>query len=50
MRKQKKKYVKEVYNFQDALDLISGRYTVGTNNPSQIQPIGSQPSVCPPNR
>ncbi|KAF3602723.1 hypothetical protein F2Q69_00034786 [Brassica cretica] len=34
-------------NFQDgdALDLISGRYTVGTNSPSQLQPIGgSQPS------
>ncbi|KAL0689137.1 hypothetical protein Bca4012_088814 [Brassica carinata] len=29
----------------DALDLISGRYTVGTNSPSQLQPIGgSQPS------
>ncbi|CAN8254722.1 unnamed protein product [Cochlearia groenlandica] len=32
---------------QDALDLISGRYTVGTNSPSQIQPIGSQPSFLP---
>ncbi|XP_023637972.1 phosphoinositide phosphatase SAC8 isoform X1 [Capsella rubella] len=32
---------------QDALDLISGRYTVGTNSPSQLQPIGSQPSFLP---
>ncbi|CDY64664.1 BnaAnng19630D [Brassica napus] len=32
----------------DALDLISGRYTVGTNSPSQLQPIGgSQPSFLP---
>ncbi|XP_020882616.1 phosphoinositide phosphatase SAC8 isoform X1 [Arabidopsis lyrata subsp. lyrata] len=32
---------------QDALDLISGRYTVGTHSPSQLQPIGSQPSFLP---
>ncbi|CAH2064359.1 unnamed protein product [Thlaspi arvense] len=32
---------------EDALDLISGRYTVGTNSPSQLQPIGSQPSFLP---
>ncbi|XP_010503889.1 PREDICTED: phosphoinositide phosphatase SAC8 isoform X2 [Camelina sativa] len=32
---------------QDALDLISGRYTVGTNSPSQLQPIGAQPSFLP---
>lgn len=33
---------------QDALDLISGRYTVGANSPSQLQPIGgSQPSFLP---
>ncbi|KAL0727916.1 hypothetical protein Bca4012_024009 [Brassica carinata] len=33
---------------QDALDLISGRYTVGTNSPSQLQPIGgSQPAFLP---
>ncbi|XP_019101906.1 PREDICTED: phosphoinositide phosphatase SAC8-like [Camelina sativa] len=32
---------------QDALDLISGRYTVGTNSPSQLQRIGAQPSFLP---
>lgn len=40
------KEMKERFIFQDALDLISGRYTVGTNSPSQLQLSGSQPSVC----
>ncbi|KFK34427.1 hypothetical protein AALP_AA5G143400 [Arabis alpina] len=32
---------------QDAMDLISGRYTVGSNCPSQLQLSGSQPSFLP---
>ncbi|VVB05392.1 unnamed protein product [Arabis nemorensis] len=32
---------------QDAMDLLSGRYTVGTNCPLQLQLSGSQPSFLP---